>query len=153
MKLPKKLSLSQPTLLVTLALSLMPALCGAADNSKTPAVAPASPRSVFDVPTNAKDGRDPFFPESSRLADEAARAAAATVASSTTEVSSLKVPGISGTPGHLLAIINNHTFSVGDEGDVITTSGRIHLRCVDIQPDAVTVEIGGRIHRIKPDSE
>jgi hypothetical protein len=99
----------------------------AADN-KSPDVASVSPRSIFELPTNVKDGRDPFFPESTRMADDAARAAAASVASSSAEVSSLKVPGISGTPGHLLAIIN-------------------------IQPDAVTVQIAGRIHRIKPDSE
>lgn len=142
----------QSNWLAILTLAALPTLCGAADN-KAPATA-ASPRSVFDIPTNIKDGRDPFFPESTRMMEAAAAAAAATTAAHpTAEVSSLKVPGISGTPGHLLAIINNHTFAVGDEGDVITASGRIHLRCVDIQPDAVIVEISGRIHRIKLDSE
>jgi hypothetical protein len=48
----------------------------------------------------------------------------------------------------LLAIINNHTFGVGDEGDVLTPSGKIHLRCLEIHPDMVIVEIGGKIHRI-----
>lgn len=106
--------------------------------------------SVFEIPVSVKDGRDPFFPESTRTSEAAAAAAAAST-TRTAEVTSLKVPGISGTPGHLLAIINNHTFAVGDEGDVMTDSGRLHLRCIDIQRDTVTVEVNGRIHRIKVD--
>ena len=42
-----------------------------------------------------------------------------------------------------MAIINNHTFAVGDEGDVITPSGRVHLRCIDIQPGTVVIEVNG----------
>lgn len=105
--------------------------------------------SVFEIPSSVKDGRDPFFPESTRTSEAAAAAAAAASTTRTAEITSLKVPGISGTPGHLLAIINNHTFAVGDEGDVITESGRLHLRCIDIQHDTVTVEVNGHIHRIK----
>jgi hypothetical protein len=100
-------------------------------------------RSVFVVPKNTQEGRDPFFPESTRLVD------VSTPTNRTPEITSLTVPGISGTPDHLLAIINNHTFAVGDEGDVLTTTGRIHLRCVEIQTNAVVVEVGGQIHRIK----
>jgi len=53
----------------------------------------------------------------------------------------------------LLAIINNHTFAVGDEGDVLTTSGRVSLRCLEIHPDYVIVEINGQIHRINMDDQ
>jgi len=114
------------------------------------AAAPAPTKlSVFEIPTNVKDGRDPFFPESPRLFEAAIKAAATTTVSNKVEVTDLKVPGISGTPGHLLAIINNHTFAVGDQGEVLTASGRLRLRCIDIQHDAVTVEVNGRIHRIK----
>lgn len=109
--------------------------------------------SVFEIPASAKDGRDPFFPESSRMAEAHAAASAAVAKQSAAEVTSLKVPGISGTPGHLLAIINNHTFAVGDEGEVLTSSGRIKLRCVDIQTESVTVEVNGRIHKIKVESQ
>ncbi len=104
-------------------------------------------QSVFIMPANAKDGRDPFYPESTRTI------VAAAAASHTVEITSLKVPGISGTPGHLLAIINNHTFAVGDEGEVLTPSGRVSLRCLDIQADFVLVEINGQIHRINLDPQ
>lgn len=116
--------------------------------TSTNAVVPA--RSTFDIPATVKDGRDPFFPESSRMADSAATA---TSTRTTTEVTALKVPGISGTPGHMFAIINNRTFEVGEENDVLTPSGRIHLRCLEIHPDGVVVQIAGRIHRLKLESD
>ena len=122
-----------------------PSLALAAKES--PAPAPQS-LSVFEIPISVRDGRDPFFPESTRTSDAAAAAAAASTIH-TADVTSVKVLGISGTPGHLLAILNNHTFAVGEDGDVTTDSGRLHLRCIDIQHDTVTVEVNGRIHRIK----
>jgi hypothetical protein len=103
--------------------------------------------SIFVLPINAADGRDPFFPESTRAMEaEAAN-------THTVEITALKVPGISGTPGHYLAIINTHTFSVGEEGDIKTASGMVHIRCLAIQPSGVTVEINGKIHRIAVTSE
>jgi hypothetical protein len=113
-----------------------------------PVTAPSS-QSTFEIPASVKDGRDPFFPESARMAE--AHPAPTSATNAVAEVTSLKVLGISGTPGHLLTIINNHTFGVGDEGDVITPSGRLHLRCIEVQHDSVTVEVNGRIHRIKVD--
>ena len=98
--------------------------------------------SVFVLPTSVRDGRDPFFPESVRAVENAMASA------HTVEITSLKVPGVSGTPGHLFAIINNHTFGVGEEGDVKTASGPVHLRCVEIQNNAVMVEINGQLHRL-----
>lgn len=104
-------------------------------------------RSIFLAPASNKEGRDPFFPESTRLIDAAAST------NRVPQITSLKVPGISGPPEHRLAIINNHTFAVGDEGDVLTATGRIHLKCVDIQTDAVVVEVNGQLHRIKLEQE
>ena len=99
-------------------------------------------RSVFVVPASNKDGRDPFFPDSTRAFE--ARAAA----DKKIEYTSLKIHGISKTDGHLLAIINNHTFAVGEEGDVLTPTGKVNLRCLEIRPDFVLVEINGQPHRI-----
>mgnify|MGYP007098744480 CR=1 FL=1 len=121
--------------------------------------APATIRSVFIIPTGAKDGRDPFYPTTTRSLGDATPAGGsqtatnATTASQPVEIAFLKFPGVSGTPGNLLAIINNHTFAVGDEGDVTTPNGKIHLRCVEIHPDVVVVEIAGKIHRINLESQ
>jgi hypothetical protein len=89
--------------------------------------------SSFNVPASAHEGHDPFFPESSRLYETA-------VATHAAEITTLTVRGFSGTPGNRMVIINNHTFGVGDEGDVLTPSGRIHVRCLEINPNGVVIE-------------
>ena len=108
-------------------------------------------QSVFIQPTSPAEGRDPFYPESTRAIESAA--AAASSQNHTVDLTSLKVPGISGTPGHFLAIINTHTFAVGEEGDLKTTGGLVHIRCLAIQPDSVMVEINGQVHRIPVESQ
>jgi len=96
-------------------------------------------RSVFILPSNPKEGRDPFFPDSDRPYEIAAAAnpqAGKTI--------SLVVKVFSGPLNHRLAIINNHTFGVGDEGSVITPSGRIRLRCIEIKTNSVVIETGNQ---------
>jgi hypothetical protein len=111
------------------------------------AAEPGQPQSIFTVPASLKDGRDPFFPESTRMVEVAPSNIHAV------EISSLRYLGLSGTAGHLLAIINNHTFAVGEEGDVKTAYGALHLRCMDIQPGSVMVEVNGQTHRINLQSQ
>ncbi len=108
---------------------------------------PAQMQAVFTLPTSFQEGRDPFYPESNRVYGTEV------VPSRTVEATSLKVPGISGQPGHLLAIINNHTFEVGEEGDVKTDAGMVHLRCLDIQPTFVVVKLNGHVQRISVSNE
>jgi hypothetical protein len=122
------------------------AVC-AAENK--PVAVQTTPRSVFVEPASPKDGRDPFYPESKRFVAEPS--APSKIVERTPDLTSVKVLGISGTADHLMAIINNHTFAEGDEGDVLTSSGRVHLRCVAIRPDSVTVEIGGHSQNLKLD--
>jgi len=133
-------------LLLTVAVSTAWPTRVQADN-KVPAGSPAMIQSVFNVPSNPKEGRDPFFPESTHAIESVA------AASRTVEITTLKVFGISGTPGHLLAIINNHTFGVGEEGDVKTTAGTVHIRCLGIQASSVVIEINGQAHRLSVESQ
>ena len=100
-------------------------------------------RSVFVLPANPKEGRDPFFPNSSRPYEEIASKNPVV-----SDITSLVLKGISGPPDHRLAIINNHSFGAGDEGDVITPHGRIHIRCVEIKDASVVVESGGQRHEL-----
>ncbi|MGO8836588.1 MAG: hypothetical protein ACLQAH_05090 [Limisphaerales bacterium] len=112
------------------------------------AAAPAAPevvtRSVFTMPTNPKEGRDPFFPDSNRPY-ESATAGKPHVA----DVSSLVLRGISGSSNQRLAIINSHTIGVGDEQDLVTPQGRLHIRCIEIKTNSVVIESGGSIHELK----
>jgi hypothetical protein len=105
--------------------------------STVTATRPGIPQSVFIIPTNPQQGRDPFYPYSSRPpgSSSAPNPAAAT---------NLVLKGFSGTPGHRLAIINGQTFEQGEEAEVITTMGRILVRCVEIKAESVTVEVGGQ---------
>jgi hypothetical protein len=49
----------------------------------------------------------------------------------------------------LLAIINNHTFAAGDEGEVSTSAGKLHIRCLEVGNDHVNVMVNGQYHRLK----
>ena len=100
-------------------------------------------RSVFTMPSNPKDGCDPFFPDSARPY-EAAAAANPRVA----DITSLVLRGFSGSMGLRLVIINNHTFGVGDEGDVITSAGRLHISCIEIKTNSVVIAVGGQRHEL-----
>jgi hypothetical protein len=101
-------------------------------------------RSVFTMPTNPSEGRDPFFPNSIRPYAEYQSHTKRPV-----DVTALQIRGISQIAGQLYVIINNHTFGVGDEGDVITPDGRIHIKCLSISDDSVLVESGGVQHILK----
>jgi hypothetical protein len=100
-------------------------------------------RSVFVLPANPKEGRDPFFPASTRPYEDAA--SKNPVAG---DLTALVLKGFSGTPDHRLAVINNHTFGVGDEGDVLTPHSRIHIRCVEIKTNSVVIKSGGQRHEL-----
>lgn len=127
-------------LLVSLALAGVPAVFG--DPSKAAPAKPVPARSVFVMPTNMHEGRDPFYPESARPYEDAV------TTKRSVDVNAFIVKGISTVRGHSMAIINNHTFAVGDEGDVLTVSGRVHLRCIEIRANVVVIEANGSKHEL-----
>jgi hypothetical protein len=113
-------------------------------------VLPEIPQSAFVIPTNPQEGKDPFFPRSTRLF---ASVVVKTNLQTTTAVATveLHLNGISGTADHRLAIINNQTFETNEEGDVPTNLGRAHIRCLEIKADSVLIQVGGeqRILRLR----
>ncbi len=97
--------------------------------------------SVFANPSNPSEGRDPFFPGSTRVYNSNPQNQ-----TRGPSLAELSLRSILGTPPRVFAIINNHTFAPDDEGDIITKSGqRLHVHCVDINPKAgtATVEANG----------
>ena len=101
-------------------------------------------KSVFTLPKRFVEGRDPFYPESTRVF----QAVLAENASHTVEITSLAVKGYYRDAKGAFVIINNHTFTIGDEGDVLTPGGRVHIKCVDVLPQAVVVEYNGSLHQL-----
>lgn len=95
-------------------------------------------KSLFDG-----KGRDPFFPNSTRQALEPSEQGE----SQPTIV--LAVKGFSGYGTHRMAIINDHTFMVGEESEVVSAGGRIRIRCVEIRDDVAVVTIGNTPQKIE----
>jgi hypothetical protein len=132
------------TKLITISLAVGYVLVSAAHAAGEPQANPTNVvHSVFVIPSDPREGRDPFFPNSNRPY----KVAVATN-SRPQELSSLVIKGFSGSVDHRLVIINNHTFAPGDEGDVVTSSGRIHLNCVEIKTNSVVIEVGGERHEL-----
>ena len=141
----------RPLPLANLLLSLAPLATAAAQAPATSNAAPAEPeppKSVFRIPSSPNEGRDPFFPQSAFRKPEVVRAAP----SAPPAVAELELKGISGSPERRLAIINNRTFELGEEGTVLSNVGRVRLTCKDIGTNSVRVSINGqdRVLTLRP---
>ena len=123
----------------------------AKSEATAPVVLPPPPQSVFVIPKKATEGKDPFFPNATRVynADAPVQQKGPAVS-----VGELSLKGISGTAAEPLAIINTTTFTTGEENDVITTAGRMRVRCLEINMalGTVLVQVGGerRELRLRP---
>lgn len=108
--------------------------------------APAG-QSVFVIPAKPPEGKDPFFPHSTRPYGTVAPAKNG----QPTVVAELTLRGISGTPEHPLAIINNYTFAAGEEREVVTGDSRVRIRCLEINMSAgaVLVQIGSERRELR----
>lgn len=117
----------------------------AAPGALTNETAKLAPRSVFNQPANPSEGRDPFFPSSIRPYQGAVVPGAHAGA----DVGALAIDGLSGTPDHRLVIINNVTFAVGDDAEVSTSQGRIHIHCLEIGVNSAVIEANGQRHELR----
>jgi hypothetical protein len=133
---------SEKTIMVLLGMSCAMVLTTGAAPATQSNITNAN-RSIFILPSSPSEGRDPFFPDSTRPYKVAVAANPRVV-----DVNSLVVKGFSGSVDHRLVIINNHTFAAGDEGDVVTPAGRIHLSCIEIRTNSVVIEVGGQRHEL-----
>ena len=109
-----------------------------------PPPAPTPPKSIFIIPSNVREGRDPFYPKSLRPYQSAPAAGNTAHA----DLTALVMQGVSGPPDHRLAIINNVTFAAGDTAEVRTPQGRIRIHCLQINGDDVLVEVGGQTQEL-----
>ena len=117
-----------------------------ATTNAAPVEAPI-PQSVFIVPRSKGDGVDPFYPHSTRL-----ELVAPTSSTNKTQVvGELVIKGFSGTPAQPLVIINDRTFGVDDEKEVVTPQGRVGVRCIEIRlkDEATIVEVNGERHELR----
>ena len=103
---------------------------GPVSNSAEPDV----PLSKFLMPHDQKEGRDPFYPNSTHCY--------AVKQTTTNRAAPAEIPltlnGI--TPGKFV-MINGHTFSAGEEADIKTPAGSAHVRCLQIKDDSAIIEM------------
>lgn len=102
---------------------------------------PPIPQSIFVVPRSPDEGRDPFFPESTRNYSSSAPAAKA-APTPAVRISELRLKGIFGQVDSRLAIINDKTLAAGEEADVLCLGGRVRIRCLEIHEDFVVIQSG-----------
>jgi hypothetical protein len=99
------------------------------------------PQSVFVMPANLKEGRDPFFPNSDRVVRNFVVKAAPT--NKEPPIPTLVLTGIAPSSDKPLAMINGKTFGKGEEGDITSAGGKIHIRVIEIKAESVIVEARG----------
>jgi len=104
--------------------------------------APVAQSVFLSTPKGPQDGVDPFFPRSKRPYFGTPAPIAPSNPEPVTVAVELKLKAISGLPEHRLALINNHTFEAGEEGEVVTTTGRMRIRCLEITQDSAVVQVG-----------
>lgn len=101
---------------------------------------PVIVRSIFEAPKTPKEGRDPFFPNSTRLSSTVV---AKTNAGPTSLCPLLKLKALSGMAAQRLTTINNVTFAAGEENEVIAGTIRVRVHVIEIKDDSVVVEVAG----------
>jgi len=108
----------------------------------------AIPQSIFRIPKSPKEGRDPFFPDSLRVFGTTTTRttnAAPTVVNYTLKGLAGAVDarfatiGTTGPGGSALSV----DLAAGEEREIVTSTGRVKVRCLEIREDAVVIEAGG----------
>jgi hypothetical protein len=120
----------------------------AAPGTNTTTVTNSVQKSVFNVPANKDEGRDPFFPSSTRLWGITV-VATPTAKAKPSGLDCLVLKGLSGAPANPLAMINGRTMSKGEDAEINTDCGRILVHCVDITSTNAVIEVSGERRELR----
>jgi hypothetical protein len=86
-------------------------------------------------------GRDPFFPDSHRR--DPAPPPVVMAAHKAAVASDLLLKGVVSSATHRSAVVNNEILEVGEESDVRTPNGQVHVKCLEIGDDYVIIQVNG----------
>jgi hypothetical protein len=106
------------------------------------------PHSIFVVPRVPEQGKDPFYPRSTRVYNTTGPALPQTTNAPVVQIA-LKLTGISGSSDRRLAMINNKTFETGEEQEIINGASHIRIRCVEIGPDSAIIFMNGERRELR----
>jgi hypothetical protein len=102
------------------------------------------PQSVFTVPSNPRDGRNPFFPHSIP-----APPIVPLNPNSPLDFSSFVLNGITSPPKRT-AMINGRTFEAGEEGEVkLANGGKAMIKCEEIRSDSAVILVNGQRRELR----
>ena len=103
------------------------------------------PQSVFNIPSQPSEGRNPFFPESIiKIAPPRINPANPTDLSS-----SLVLNGIT-SPPKPTAMINGRTFEQGEQGEVkLPAGGRMLIKVEEIKTESAIIVVGGQRRELR----
>lgn len=105
----------------------------------------AIPQSVFNIPNQPSEGRNPFFPQSTiktapqpQLHRE-----------NTFDTTSFVLNGITSPPKRT-AMINGRTFEPGEEGEVrLPAGGKMMIKVEEIKTESAIIIVGGVRHELR----
>ena len=120
---------------------------GATRTNSVPTFKPVDvPQSLFLIPANPREGRNPFFPQS------IAPTPAITTPrppNATTDFSSIVLNGITSPPKRT-AMINGRTFEAGEEGDIKLPNGvRVLIKCEEIKGESAIIRVNGQPRELR----
>lgn len=102
------------------------------------------PQSVFQIPANPKEGRDPFFPNAILGPQPVKPKETAPV-----DLSGFVLNGITSPPKRT-AMINGRTFEPGESGEVRLSNGaRVLIKCLEIKSESAIIEVAGQRQELK----
>jgi hypothetical protein len=139
---------------LVVSLAAFGATMAAAATSKTPAGSRTTavpsvtlveiPQSVFAIPANPRDGRNPFFPQSI-----VAPPVITPKANTPLDFSSFVLNGITSPPKRT-AMINGRTFEAGEEGEVkLSSGGKAMIKCEEIRSDSAVILVNGQRRELR----
>ncbi|HWD93601.1 MAG TPA: hypothetical protein VG938_14765 [Verrucomicrobiae bacterium] len=107
-------------------------------------------KSTFTIPASKDEGRDPFFPNSTRLwGGPAVPQVTAAKEVKASGLDCLVLKGLSGPENNRLAMINGRTMARGEDAEINTDCGRLLVHCVDISSNSAVIEVSGERRELK----
>ena len=103
------------------------------------------PQSVFNIPAQPADGRNPFFPQSTVQVVVVQKPSK----ENPIESFSFVLNGITSPPKRT-AMINGRTLEPGEEGEVrMPGGGKILIKCEEIKADSAIITVGGQRRELR----
>lgn len=99
------------------------------------------PRSEFKLPATSAEGKDPFFPRSQRIYASMPVPVPTVTTNRPPPVLDLLLSGLSGTTEKPFAIINNQTFAIGEERQMMLGGQAVRVVCLEINTQARTAVV------------